>query len=141
MTTDVRVVIDTNVIVSALLLPRSIPRQAFDRAVRVGRLLLSVSTLAELNETLCRPTLDRYVTDVYRLEFLAALVRDADIVEVRSTVTECRDPQDDKFLELTVSGNATHLLTGDDDLLALRPFRGIAILTSREFLTVAPELI
>lgn len=66
MTTDFRVVIDTNVIVSALLLPQSIPRQAFDRAVRTGRLLLSVSTVAELNETLCRPTLDRYVTDVHR---------------------------------------------------------------------------
>lgn len=139
MTTDCRVVIDTNVIVSALLLPHSIPRQAFDRAALAGRLLLSASTLAELNETLCRSTLDRYVTALHRLQFLAALVRAAEIVDVQSTVTECRDPQDNKFLELAVSGNATHLLTGDDDLLALHPFRGIAILTPREFLTAAPD--
>lgn len=141
MTTDCRVVIDTNVIVSALLLPQSIPRQAFDRAARAGRLLLSASTVAELNKILCRPTLDRYVTDVHRLEFLAALIRDAEIVEVQSAVTECRDPQDNKFLELAVSGNATHLLTGDDDLLVLHPFREIAILTPRAFLTVAPDPI
>lgn len=102
-------------------------------------MLLSESTLAELNETLCRPALGRYVTDLHRLEFLAALVRDPDIVEVQSTVTERRDPQDHKFLELAVSGNATHLLTGDDDLLALQPFRGIAILIPREFLTAAPD--
>lgn len=127
MTTDFRVVIDTNVIVSALLLPQPIPSQAFDPTVLAGRLLPSASTLAELNETLCRLALDRYVRGVHRLEFLAALVQDADIVEVQSTVTEYRDPQDNKFLELAVSGNATHLLTGDDDLLVLHPFRGIAI--------------
>jgi predicted nucleic acid-binding protein len=49
MTTDFRVVVDTNVVVSALLLPESIPRKAFDQAVRAGRLLLSTSTIAELN--------------------------------------------------------------------------------------------
>lgn len=141
MTTDLRVVIDTNVIVSAVLFPQSIPRQAFDRTALTGRLLLSATTVAELNETLRRPKLDRYVTEAHRLEFLAALVRDAEIVEVETTVTECRDPQDNKFLELAVSGNATHLLTGDDDLLVLHPFRGIAILTPYAFLTEAPHAI
>jgi predicted nucleic acid-binding protein len=56
------------------------------------------------------------------------------MVPVTATVVECRDPQDNKFLELAVSGLATHLITGDGDLLALHPFRGIAIVTPQGFL-------
>ena len=52
-------------------------------------------------------------------------------------IVACRDPKDDKFLDLAVSGQATHLVTGDPDLLALHPFRGIDIVTARAFLTVA----
>jgi predicted nucleic acid-binding protein len=57
-------------------------------------------------------------------------------VSVTSVITECRDPEDDKFLALAIDGAATYLITGDDDLLALNPFRGVAILTPREFLTI-----
>lgn len=49
-------------------------------------------------------------------------------------ITACRDPKDDKFLELAVSGRATHIISGDTDLLTLNPFRGIAILPPRAFL-------
>ena len=48
----------------------------------------------------------------------------------------CRDPDDDKFLELAVSGNADYLVSGDDDLLALHPFREIPILRPAEFLAL-----
>ena len=48
-------------------------------------------------------------------------------------VSACRDPKDDKFLELALSGAATHLISGDDDLLALHPFRGVAILSPHDF--------
>ena len=49
-------------------------------------------------------------------------------------VSVCRDPKDDKFLELALSGAATHLISGDDDLLALHPFRGVAILSPHDFI-------
>jgi predicted nucleic acid-binding protein len=71
------------------------------------------------------------------LDFLAALVRAAEVVDVKEVVTECRDPDDNRFLELAVSGKATHILTGDADLLALHPFRGVPILTPQDFLTAA----
>ena len=48
----------------------------------------------------------------------------------------CRDPDDDKLLELAVNGAADFIVTGDDDLLVMNPFRGIAIVTPAEFLTV-----
>lgn len=129
-----RIVVDTSVVVSALLLPRSLPRQAFDAAVSRGKLLVSEFTAAELDNVLRRPKFNRYVSEEKRLEFFAALVREAEEVEVKEVIAECRDPKDDKFLELAVSGNASHILSGDADLLVLHPFRGIAILTPHAFL-------
>ena len=49
-------------------------------------------------------------------------------------VHACRDARDDKFLELAVSGRAAYIISGDDDLLVLHPFRDIAIMTAAEFL-------
>ncbi|MBW3542018.1 MAG: putative toxin-antitoxin system toxin component, PIN family [Planctomycetes bacterium] len=134
---DPRVILDTNVGVSAALLPSSVPRQAFDKAASSGTLLISTATIAELGEVLSRAKFDRYVSKEKRLEFLAALVREAEVVDVTEAIAECRDPADDKFLELGVSGAATHIITGDADLLELHPFRGIAIVTPLEFLKSA----
>jgi hypothetical protein len=124
---------DTNVVVSAALLPQSMPRQAFDRALQHGTLLMSSATVAELNDVLRRPRFDPYVHEDERLEFLAVLVRDAEVVEVTEVVTDCRDPKDNKFLELALDGEATHIVSGDEDLLVLHPFRSIPILTPRGF--------
>jgi uncharacterized protein len=131
-----RIVIDTNIVVSAALLPRSVPRQAFDAAISHGKLLISKATTVELGEVLRRPKFNRYLTEGKRLEFLALLMREAEGVEVNEVIAECRDPKDDKFLELAVNGAASHIISGDADLLALHPFRGIAILTPQAFLSV-----
>lgn len=133
--TSARFVLDTNVIISALLLPRSVPRQAFDRALTRGVLLASVATLDELDEVLRRKKFDRYVAQEQRLAFLAALIRDSITVDVTEVVTGCRDAKDDKFLELAVNGNATSIISGDPDLLVLHPFRGIPIVTPHLFLS------
>lgn len=133
MPSDLRVVFDTNTLISAFLLPQSIPRQALDAAVASGHLLLSIATATELTEVLRQPKFDRYLTEHRRLTLLAVLVRAADLVEVDATITDCRDPKDNKFLELAVSGGATHLVTGDQDLLMLHPYRGITILTPASF--------
>lgn len=137
MTRDIRAVVDTAIAVSAVLLPRSVPRQAFDTAAAKGRLLVSEATLAELDEVLRRPKFNKYVPEETRLEFLAAMMREAELIEIAEVVSECRDPKDDKFLELAVSGNATHIISGDADLLVLHPFREIAIVTPQVFLISA----
>jgi uncharacterized protein len=108
----VRTVVDTTVIVSALLLPMSIPRQAIDAAASRGKLLISSSTAAELDNVLRRPKFNRYVSEEERLEFFAALVREAEEVEVNEVITECRDPKDNKFPELAICGDASHILSG-----------------------------
>ncbi len=135
MTSDPRFVLDTGVLVSAVLLSRSVPRQAVDFAFAHGIVLASADTIGELDEVLRRPKFNRYLREKERLLFLAAFSRDAEVVDVKERITECRDPKDDRFLELAVSGNATCIVSGDSDLLVLNPFRGVVILTPQEFIT------
>jgi predicted nucleic acid-binding protein len=61
------------------------------------------------------------------------------LVEVTVAIRECRDPDDEKFLELAVSGKPSHIVSGDPDLLVLHPFRGIDILAPQAFLSRIQE--
>lgn len=128
-----RYVLDANTVVSAALLTASVPRQALEKALDRGTVLLSPQTVAELERVLSRPKLDRYVTESYRLSFMVALVHEAEMVTPSETVTACRDSKDNIYLELAVSGKATCVNTGDADLLDLASFRGIPIVTARRF--------
>jgi uncharacterized protein len=136
MTTDLRVVFDTNVVISAMLLPLSVPRRALDRAMQEGRSLISAATATELDEVIHLPKFDKYLSEEERIEFLTTLVHEAELVNVVERVADCRDPRDNKFLELAVSGRATHVVTGDSDLRVLHPFRGIIVVSPSEFLAL-----
>lgn len=129
-----RFVFDTNAVISAALLKRSVSRRAFDKAIAEGKLLVSAETIDELNRVLSRPDFARYLTEEERLEFLAVLLREAELVEITQHVGDCCDSQDNKILELAVSGKAGCIISGDQDLLVLHPFRGIPIVTPRDFL-------
>jgi uncharacterized protein len=129
-----RVVVDVNVFVSALLRFPSIPGQAVSKALDSGVLLVSEATMAELADVLARPRLDRYVSREDRKQFLRQLTRTAEFVPIVHLVRECRDPRDDKFLEVALNGNADLILTGDADLLALNPWRGIEVVSPGEYL-------
>lgn len=128
-------VFDTNVLVSALLFSQGKPRQAFDAAFVRGHVLTSLEMLRELDDVLTRPKFDRYLLREERERFLQAFIREAILIEVTEHVDVCRDPKDNAVLELAISGGATHIVTGDEDLLVLNPFRGIAIATPDQFLS------
>jgi uncharacterized protein len=136
VTSDSRFVLDTGVLVRALLLPLSVPRQAVDLAFVHGIIMVSAATIDELNEVLRRPKFNRYLGEEERLLFLSAFIRDATVVDVTENITACRDAKDNKFLELAVAGDATCIVTGDHDLLVLSPFRGIPILSPQEFVSM-----
>ncbi|MFZ3263944.1 MAG: putative toxin-antitoxin system toxin component, PIN family [Terriglobales bacterium] len=129
-----RCVVDTNVFVSAAMFAHSVPRRAVKKALRDGALLFSDGTMDELRDVLFRPKMDRYVSREDRLIFLAQLRATAEFVPVIQLVRECRDPRDDKFLEVALNGRADVIITGDADLLALHPWRRIAILSPTDFL-------
>jgi putative PIN family toxin of toxin-antitoxin system len=129
-----RIVADTNCLVSRLLLPSSVPGDAVRRAADSGLLLASEATMNELADVLARPKFDRYISLADRQQFLRLLGRVAEFVPTVYPVRECRDPKDDKFLELALNGRAHLIITGDADLLALHPWREIAIVTPARYL-------
>lgn len=129
-----RVVFDTNVLVSALLFEDSTPARAFFAALKRGKVLLSAPLAEEINRIIYRPKFDRYLMNEQRADFIAALVESSELVEVKETITVCRDPKDNMVLELAVSGKADVVVTGDEDLLVLNPFEEIAILNPTDFL-------
>jgi putative PIN family toxin of toxin-antitoxin system len=133
----VRCVFDTNVLVSALLSPESTSRKAFDLARESGVVVLSPSVIAELRDVLKRRKVRRYVDEDHAQLWLAVLIRQSALIDDPSEVVECRDPKDEKFLALAIGGHATHIVSGDADLLVLDPFRGIRIVTPRQFLVLA----
>jgi uncharacterized protein len=134
-----RWVVDTNLLISRLLLPDSVPAKAVQSAMEAGELLVSDATLEELANVVSRPKFDKYLTFAERREFFELLARVAVRVEILRPVKACRDPKDDKFLEVAVNGSALAIVTGDANLLALHPFMGVSILAPGRFLESPPE--
>jgi putative PIN family toxin of toxin-antitoxin system len=128
-----RLVVDTNVVLSAILFPNSVPGRALYLA-QGSVVLASKLTLQELNEVAERSRFDRYVEAKKRRLLVAEYVRATVTVDIPFPIRACRDPRDDKFLEVAVHARADVIVTGDADLLALHPFRGIAILSPAEYL-------
>jgi putative PIN family toxin of toxin-antitoxin system len=129
-----RLVFDTSTLVGAVLKPRSTPALALTLAWEVADVIVSEETLDELHVVLSRSRLDALREPAHRVAFfehyraMTVLVPDID------PVTACRDPKDDKFLALAVSGGAQALVSSDDDLLSMGSFGGVAILSPRRLL-------
>ncbi len=64
---------------------------------------------------------------------LATMLAKAELVTIAERIVACRDRKDDKFLELAVNGRADLIVSGDNDLLALNPFRNIPIVSPAAF--------
>ncbi|MGH8009820.1 MAG: putative toxin-antitoxin system toxin component, PIN family [Candidatus Binatia bacterium] len=129
-----RVVVDTGVLISRLMLPKSVPAQAVSKVAKHGQLLASAATLEELTDVLARPKFDPYVTVTERQKFLRLLGRLVEQVPIIHRVEECRDPKDDKFLELAINGRADVIVTGDDGLLVLSPYHDVPIITPAAYM-------
>lgn len=128
-------VIDVNVFISALLFPKSKPYLAVEKAQDLGDILMSIEVWKELEEVTARPKFNRYLDVEDRLKFLLDLSNTVSLViNINQRINECRDPKDNKYLELAVSGKADYIITGDQDLLVLNPFREIKIITVDQFL-------
>ena len=129
-----RAVIDTNVLISSVLSSRGKPRQVVRHILIQGTLLLSKPTIEELESRLTQPKFRKYVDVEEVNDFINFLRGVAQFIAPNETIAECRDEDDNKFLEVATSGEADVLISGDGDLLELHPFRGIPILKPAEFL-------
>jgi putative PIN family toxin of toxin-antitoxin system len=136
----IRVVLDANLYVSALLKPRSKPAQilqlVYDRKVQ---LLLSSKILSEVKTVLLYPKLQRLhqrseeqVDDLLRkLAKIAILTPGELALDVVHS-----DPTDNKYIECATEGEADFVVSGDRHLTDLKAFRGISILSPTAFLNV-----
>jgi len=88
----------------------------------------------ELREVLNRTRFRKYFAVEDAAAFLAKLTEGNDWIAPAIRLKVCRDPKDDKFLELALSASATHLVTGDFDLLVLDPYENVRIVSPRDFL-------
>jgi uncharacterized protein len=127
-----RVVVDTNVFVSAALKDKSFPALALHVVGQRGTLLKSAATERQLFEVLARPQLAALI-DRASIDHINKLMAAAEPVTITDRIVACRDATDDKFLELAVNGKADVIVPGDADLLVLNPFRDIPIVMPATF--------
>lgn len=128
-------VLDTNILISATLSPLSVNRKAYDKALEIGISVYSSATFMEFSETLVRPKFDKYVSIEKRIEAISAFEKRGQLMQVTAKIDVCRDPKDNKFLELAIECGAACIVTGDNDLLVLNPFEEIPILSAADFLS------
>jgi putative PIN family toxin of toxin-antitoxin system len=133
-----RVVLDTNILISAALKADSAPRLALRWVAQRGVLLKSADTEEEFYRTLRKPKLARLLAGDFLIR-LDRLMENAEGVKVVERIRACRDPDDDKFLELAVNGGANMIVSGDTDLRLLRTFRGIPIVGPAAFVRGSNE--
>ena len=129
-----RVVVDTNVWVSRLLLANSVAARAVDAALASSQVMVSEPLIEELADVLGREKFDRYVSLADREEFLRRVLQVATTLPVLTEVADCRDPDDNRLLALALDSESDYILTGDQDLLTMSPWRGIEIISPRAFL-------
>jgi putative PIN family toxin of toxin-antitoxin system len=127
-----RLVVDTNIFASAALKRSSWPGELVRWLDGHGGLLKSTVTEAQMFEVLQRPYFVSRVSQSF-VNGVRRIFSKAELVTITERIVACRDPTDDKFLELAVNGRADVFVTGDLDLLVLNPFRGLPIITPRVF--------
>jgi putative PIN family toxin of toxin-antitoxin system len=128
-------VFDTNIWVSYALNPNSELASTVDRGINQFAYALSNRTFTELTDVLMRAKFEPYFSIEKRAHTLKCIAQDAQWFSPKESIHDCRDPKDNKFLELIISAKAKYLITSDEDLLVLDPFRKTRILTTAHFST------
>ncbi|MEZ5536275.1 MAG: putative toxin-antitoxin system toxin component, PIN family [Thiolinea sp.] len=128
-----RVLFDTSTLIGVMLKPQSLPAQVFYHAAKYCLLIASAETMNELAEVVQREKFDRFRSRGERLTILAYYQSLAIIVPVTEEVTDCRDEKDNKFLSAALAGKVDVLVSSDEDLLVLNPYRGIPVIKARQY--------
>lgn len=134
----IRAILDTNLWISYLISKRLSEIDAlFERNDLL--LLFSEELLEEFIEVAGRPKFRSYFPAQSVEELLSLFDEFGELIDVKSTVDLCRDPKDNFLLALAKDGYADFLVTGDDDLLALKNFENTKILTYSAFKSILPS--
>ena len=133
------IVFDASTLVSAAFRRGSVPDLAVRHAFRTDRIAVSEPVRAELLDVLHRPGLARFIDPELRAGLLGQLGALGVVFASTMRVTDCRDPKDNKYLELALAAEAAALVSSDEDLLVLHPWRGERVRRPAAYLAEAEE--
>jgi putative PIN family toxin of toxin-antitoxin system len=128
------IVFDASTLIGVLLKADGVPERAFLRAEEIDVLALSPAVDAEIAGVLSRPKFACAIPASRCLQFLELLRGAAIWFEPSVRVADCRDMKDDKYLELALAAGAETIVSSDNDLLVLHPWRGVRILNPASYL-------
>jgi len=134
--TRLKLVIDTNILISAALSPQGAPAKLVQVALAHHRLVFSQATLDELRTRLYRPKFDRYISLETRERLLHDFNASAHWVDIGEPAVYCRDRDDDKFIETALKAQANYLISGDNDLLDVAALPDLQIISAQQALVV-----
>ncbi|RKR81354.1 putative PIN family toxin of toxin-antitoxin system [Mucilaginibacter gracilis] len=126
-------IFDTNTLISAFLISGSVAFFALEKAIANGTLVFSTETFAEFEQVLFRKKFDKYFSEQERIQIIERLAHVSIFIKPLSNGSYCRDPDDDKLLNLAIDISAYCIVSGDNDLLVLHPFKNIPIIKASVF--------
>jgi uncharacterized protein len=132
------VIFDCNVLLECSVFKKRESRKSLEKVKKEGTIITSQKVFEEFRSVILRSKFDKYLSLESRLEFILEIETLAKLTSISHVVTICRDPKDDMYLELALSGKADCIVTNDDDLLILNPFENIPIISPKEFLQRYP---
>jgi hypothetical protein len=127
------VVFDASTLVGALLKAGSVPERALLLARATATICISDAVEAEIRDVFSRSKFRKYLTPGRVASILAVLTAGAARFHPALAISDCRDPKDNKYLELALAAGASTIVASDDDHLVLHPWRGIEIVTPADY--------
>ena len=125
-----KILIDTNILISALFFGK-FPKEFLNEVlVKNFEICINDKILDEYEATIHKKILKKKILDEVLYE---KFLQDVRFFEMKSDLKICRDPDDDKFINCAIDAKAIYIVSGDNDLLTLKNFAGIEIVTAREF--------
>jgi putative PIN family toxin of toxin-antitoxin system len=130
------IVVDSNVLISAALNLNGTTGKVLKKVYKHFKIMQTNATYQELISRIYKSKFDKYLSLQDREDFLDTIYTNSLFIETRYKINDCRDQDDNKFLELALESKAQFLITGDKDLLELRNNENYEylIITPREFL-------
>ena len=127
-----RVVIDTNILIS-LFIGRQHETLIDNIVDEKIQLISSNEQIAEIKSVLTYPKLSKYFTPEMHDELIFLINNLSELVQITNNIFDCRDANDNFILEMAVNGKADFIVSGDQDILILSPYRGIEVFALSEF--------
>ena len=134
--TSLKLVIDTNILISAALSAHGAPAKVVRCALAQHRLVFSPATFAEVRTRIYRPKFDRYISLENRERLLHDFNAAAHWVDIGEPASYCRDRNDDAFIETALKAQSDYLVSGDKDLLEAPDVPGLTIISAQRALVV-----